>query len=391
MLLLTVSLLVALMCFTVHLGTEAADTCCGITAPCFPGLPGRDGKDGLQGRDGNDGVAGPPGRDGAPGRDGRDGLPAPPATLSFAEGQKWKEEILAVLREEINMLQWCNSVQPTFTVQQPTTEPEIQCSGVTEADPAISCSAIQNCDSSIPSGKYWIRNSTGGAVEVYCDMETSNCGNITGWRRVAYIDMTNNSSTCPQGLTYTAESSKHMCTRSHCCYDRCSTVTFPANGVPYTKVCGRARGYQYSATSSFYGYHIRSQNTLDSAYVEGLSVTHGNPRKHIWTFAAERSKDSNYANGNCPCAAFSSSPPAPPFVGDNYFCESGNTGQFENQWYFDDPLWDSQRCASGSTCCDRGGPWFTLNQVVSDDIEMRMCFSFPEHNIGVEQLEIYTY
>ena len=345
-------------------GSEAAESCSATGSPlqairALPGIPGNDGVPG---------TPGPRGEPGAPGLNGTEGPPGPPGTVSDEVIEQLRRDILLEVKRELNL---SNS----------------------NRCPATSCKEIYDCDPTAPSGIYSL-NTTAGPLQVYCKMNTTNCGNITGgWMRAAYINMTDQNSTCPQGLTYTSVDSTRMCARSHCCYDRCSTVTFPANEVPYTKVCGRARGYQYSATSSFYGYHIRSQNTLDSAYVEGLSVTHGNPRKHIWTFAAERSKDFNYANGNCPCAAFSSSPPAPPFVGDNYFCESGNTGQFENQWYLDDPLWDSQGCASGSTCCDRGGPWFStsLNQVVSDDIEMRMCFSFPEHNIGVEQFEIYTY
>ena len=121
--------------------------------------------------------------------------------------------------------------------------------------------------------------------------------------RAAYIDMTNVSNTCPQGLTYTNASSTRMCTRSHNGSYSCSSVTFPTHGVPYTKVCGRARGYQFVYTYSFYSYSTGGQTTLDSSYVSGLSVTYGIPRNHIWTFAAGVSKDYNYACCNCPCAA----------------------------------------------------------------------------------------
>ena len=55
--------------------------------------------------------------------------------------------------------------------------------------------------------------------------------------------------------------------------------------------------------------------------------------------------------GNCPCvAAPFSGVAAPPFVGENYFCESGISGEFANGvWYLDDPLWDSQGCTANST------------------------------------------
>ena len=259
---------------------------------------------------------------------------------------------------------------------------------------ATSCKELYQCNPALPSGYYNITTPQ-GAERVYCDTNTANCGNITGgWMRAAYLNMTNESNTCPQGLTYTVVSSTRMCTRSYTSYTSCSSLTFPTHRVPYTKVCGRARGYQYCAPFAFYNYHHAGQTNLDSAYVSGLSVTYGSPRSHIWTFAAGYSKDYNYSSDNCPCA-FYPGPAAPPFVGENIFCESGNTGTWESQWYLDDPLWNSQGCASGSTCCDRGGPWFTttLSQEVRDDIEVRMCsyHVFSYENIGVEELEIYIY
>ena len=51
-----------------------------------------------------------------------------------------------------------------------------------------------------------------------------------------------------------------------------------------------------------------------------------------------------------------------------------------------------QGCASGSTCCSRGGPWFTttLGQEVRDDIEMRVCCDEIKRgeDVGLDQLEI---
>ena len=209
--------------------------------------------------------------------------------------------------------------------------------------------------------------------------------------RAAYIDMTEETNSCPQGLTYTAVNSKRMC-RSNIAFN-CISVTFPSNSVPYTKVCGRAHGYQFGQTESFGAYH--NSQSLDGYYVQGLSVTHGTPRNHIWTFAAGVSKDGYSYTYQCPCALYRGAA-APPFVGESYFCESGwEGGNGARQCYLDDPLWDSQGCASGSTCCDRGGPWFTttLSQEVSDDIEVRMCSfnSLLYENLGVDELEIYIY
>ena len=210
--------------------------------------------------------------------------------------------------------------------------------------------------------------------------------------RVAHINMTDPSHSCPRGLRYIAQSSKRMCTYSHSC-PGCSSITFPQHGVPYTKVCGRARGYQYGFTESFRGYHGFRQ-TLEGYYVYGLSVTHGSPRSHIWTFAAGVSNDRGPYTYQCPCGQYQGAAAAPSFVGENYHCESGWNGTTPaEEWHLDDPLWDSQGCPVGSTCCNRGGPWFTatLTQEVSNDIEVRWCCRQHDRYVGVDQLEIFVH
>ena len=395
----TVKLLVTLSLFTaVYLTTEAANSnTCYVNVATIPSISGLPGKDGRPGHNGTDGEQGPPGPQGPTGL---------PGTLNYTERQQLKEEILAMLREEMSMLSCCNTSffavsstqahaptesvpQPTST-PQPTPSPEPLCEHV-----ATSCKELYQCNPALPSGYYNITTPQ-GVERGYCEMNTTNCGNITGgWMRAAYIAMTNENNTCPQGLNYTVVNSTRMCTRSLAGYYDCSSVTFPTHRVPYTKVCGRARGYQYWATVAFHSYHYAAQTILNSSYVSGLSVTYGSAQSHIWTFAAGPSKDFyNYYNYNCPCAPYPG-PAAPPFVEDNYFCESGNAGPTEVQWYLDDPLWDSQGCAANSTCCDRGGPWFTttLSQEVRDDIEVRMCTTvrLQFENLGVDELEIYIY
>ena len=402
---LSVKLLVALTCFTaVYLTTEAADTCPVTTASCLPGLPGRDGRDGQPGRDGQqgrDGKDGLPGLSCTAGEPGPQGPPGPPGALNNLERQQLKEEILAMLREEMSMLSCCNTSffavssttsqanTPTEFVYQPTSTPQLTPSLEPLCEHIItSCKELHQCNPALPSGYYNITTPQ-GAERVYCVLNTTNCGNITGgWTRAAYIDMTDPRNTCPESLTFIVQSSTRMCRSSHTTAG-CTSVTFPAHNFPYTKVCGRAHGYQYASPEGFYHFH-HGGHAIESLYVDGLSVTHGSPRNHIWTFAAGVSKDYDYTCCNCPCALYPGTA-APPFVGENFFCESGNTGPWENQWYLDDPLWDSQECASGSTCCDRGGPWFTttLPEATRDDIEVRLCLSYDSEDIGVEQLEIY--
>ena len=357
MLPLTVKLLVSLTFFTVlYHTTEAANSCRAnvATIPSISGLPGKDGTNGDQGPPGPTGPSGPQGPTG------------PPGALNYTERQQLKEEILATVREEMIMLS--NTL----------------CERI-----STSCKELYQCNPALPSGYYNITTPQ-GAERVYCVMNTTNCGNITGgWMRAAYIDMTDPGNTCPERVTFTVQSSTRMCRSSHTTAG-CTSVTFPAHNLSYTKVCGRAHGYQYASMDAFYNFQYLGQ-TIEGYYVDGISVTHGSPRNHIWTFAAGLSKDDNYTCWNCPCASPYSGPAAPPFVGENFFCESGNTGQWEFQWYLDDPLWDSQGCASGSTCCDRGGAWFTttLLEATSDDIEVRWCTSSDDEDIVVEKLEIY--
>ena len=210
--------------------------------------------------------------------------------------------------------------------------------------------------------------------------------------RVAHINMTDPRHSCPQGLKYTVPSSKRMCSHSRS-DSECSSVTFPQHGVSYTKVCGRARGYQYGATESFIGYH-RFNQSLEGYYVQGLSITHGTPRHHIWTFAAGVSNNGYSYVFQCPCGSYQGAA-APGFVGENYHCESGWDGVTHfHQWHLSNPLWDSQGCPVQSTCCDRGGPWFkaTLTEEVSDDIEVRWCHNQKYGKyVGVDQLEILVH
>ena len=164
-------------------------------------------------------------------------------------------------------------------------------SGLYQNYPAASCGAILQFVPSSPSGHYWIRSSNGSAVRVYCDM-TRSCGNITGgWMRVAELDMRDSSSQCPSALRMGT-----ACNPTRTCVinsdnANCSSVSFSTHGFNYSRVCGMIRAYQVGTPDAF-GNHgepmrLRNSPTLDSNYVDGISLTHGlSPRQHIWTFAA---------------------------------------------------------------------------------------------------------
>ena len=257
-----------------------------------------------------------------------------------------------------------------------------------------SCKELYQCNPATPS-EYYNITTPQGVERVYCEMNTSNCGNITGgWTRAVFIDMTDPGNICPPELTLATESSVRACRTARSVGGCDSWVNYPVHGITYKNICGRALGYHIGSNEAFRPAVERRARTAADYYADGLMVTRGTAREHIWTFAAGMSKDYNYPGYNCPCALHPG-PAAPSFVGENYFCESGSTGTYVFQkWFLDDPLWDIQGCQDGSTCCNRGGPWFStsVDQEVNHDIGVRICEydSSARDDIGLEQLEIYV-
>ena len=227
------------------------------------------------------------------------------------------------------------------------------------------------------------------------------CGGTGGWRRVVYLDMTDNSTTCPSGWQLTGYS-KRTCGRVSTGWRTCDSATFPVSGGEYTRVCGRIKAYQWGMTHGFFSYHYGYSSTsepvttIDGAYVTGVSVTHGSPQQHIWTFAAGRSEGSY--TGICPCDT-SSDIRVPPFVGEDYFCESGVNEAWGNRhlWtlHSNDTLWDGEDCLPSSTCCSQHNPPYFIKQLptsTTDDIEARVCLHTISiyGNIAVELVELYV-
>jgi hypothetical protein len=224
------------------------------------------------------------------------------------------------------------------------------------------------------------------------------CNGSPGWRRVAFINMTDTSYNCPTGLTLTSFS-KRTCAHPHS-NGRCFSTFFNIGDSPYSQVCGRIRGYQYGASSAF-GSGSTGQG-IDGHYVGGVSLTHGSAgrRQHIWTFAAGLNEADNvWRDQRCPCD-ISAYDVVPSFVGNDYFCESGINGPWPGSrgyttLFSSDVLWDGQDCTSTSTCCQfNNPPWFTKNlpTTTTDDIELRLCASDGTGNeiTPVELIELYV-
>jgi hypothetical protein len=223
------------------------------------------------------------------------------------------------------------------------------------------------------------------------------------WYRVAYLDMSDPTQQCPPSLRLYSASGVRACGRpSTIGAFGCSSLTFTSgSGRQYSKVCGQVIGHQVGSTDVFSN---QRNNSIDTGYVDGVSITHGSmPRRHIWTYAAGISEQLRATSEifSCPCALAGSSfmPQTPPsYVGNNYYCESGNPAStFEHTdvlRYTSDPLWDGQQC-EGQCCSDgRTPPWFsvTLTSTTSDDIEVRICGTEPTSNedTPISLMEVYV-
>ena len=229
---------------------------------------------------------------------------------------------------------------------------------------------------------------------VYDIAASRTCNGTPGWKRIAFINMTDTSYSCPTGLNLTSYS-KRTCGRSHLGYYGCSSTTFDVGGLPYRQVCGRIKGYQYGTAYAFWQSYLG----IDGQYVDGVSLTHGRSgsREHIWTFAAGLTEsDSATIPHRCPCDT-SNNDRVPSFVGNYYFCESGVNSAWIGQYIFypNDPLWDGQNCVVTSTCCEfNNPPWFTktLNAATTDDIELKICTtnSLQLEDVPLELIELYV-
>ena len=267
--------------------------------------------------------------------------------------------------------------------------------GTAEGNPAKTCREIlmKNADCYQQSGTFWLDCGSGGpAKEVFCDM--SRLGG--GWVRLVEKDFTSGGG-CPPGSGWTGVQIDGV--------DYCSTV----DGVgaapwtlsapcPFSEVAGYVLADQRGKSEGFYTSH-RENPTLDTNYVDGVSITYGNatstsPRQHVFTYAAGREELPRVES--CPCHGSPYSD-LPYFVQWDFLCDSSYapfTSSPTSVGYR--TLWSGEGCGAGSGCChDAGAPWFhkRLPDVVADQpIELRIMTdsTHADEMILVKQVALYV-
>ena len=223
------------------------------------------------------------------------------------------------------------------------------------------------------------------------------CGGCCGWRRAVYLNLSDSRYTCPAGWHLTPPPARG-CGRASHDPGTCDSATFQVSGS-YSEICGVVQGYQFGSTEAFLASNNNRSITIDDSYVTGVSITQGNPRQHVWTYAAGR-----YERGGgiaqyhfCPCDQATNTF-IPSFVGACWYCESGNNSPYGIIGYHlfpNDVLWDGEGCRYTGRCCQFDGPLCfsrAFHEPMSGPIEVRICnyYSSQYSNVIISHLELYV-
>ena len=255
--------------------------------------------------------------------------------------------------------------------------------GMNRESLADDCQHIFNNNPQSGDGYYWIRSSRNNtAIRVYCYMTGYNCGGGV-WMRIGEISMNRRFSQCPGALQRVYISNRRYCYRRS---SPCSTVSFDSFGKNYTEVCGYVTAYQYGHPDAF-----QSSNPSIGFYGEGISVTHGSSKNHLWSYVIgyRYPSSSSYGySGNCPCNSYGSTSSVISQVGTNYYCDSGyrSNSNPSSGTLYGTALWSrSSICQSYSTCCNNPDqPWFkaSTSTRTTDNVDLNWCGS---ESVGSEE------
>ena len=205
------------------------------------------------------------------------------------------------------------------------------------------------------------------------------------------LDMRIPGQTCPSPLKYSTSGNLRLCGKNT--GSSCNSVIIPTSGKSYTKVFGRIRAYQWGSPDAFQGRS--STITIDGNYVDGISVTYGSsPRRYLWTYAIGyrqyyRPNNNHNLDYTCPSTGGHAQPT---FVGDDYFCSSGNPGPDWKRILYTTPLWANIQ--GHCTFCGIGNNLYfctNLGKSTNANLEVRLCMdqSLNDEDVRIETMDFY--
>ena len=138
---------------------------------------------------------------------------------------------------------------------------------------------------------------------------------------VTSLDMKRPDDNCPSQLKQEIAGGKRVCVKT--AQTGCSSQHYSTGGVEYAEVCGKARGYQFRSPDTSPRGEYRS---MEEAYTDGISITQGSyPCKHLFTYMGGVTDNPQATHMHqCPCAAKGVPFKHNHFIGNDYYCESGN-------------------------------------------------------------------
>ena len=342
---------------------ECSGVACSNPYPLIPGPPGQDG------RDGRDGIQGVPGRTGDKGDRGEIGLPGETGAIGPQGPQGEKGAVgeggIPGHQGAIGPPGSKGNTGQTGPKGDPGSVTEEEINGVCDN---ITSKIVASLQEDIQSLNKTIQELTRfHEIRTLCNISSSM------WTRVGYFD-TNNGDQCPNSLrtVRNATTNQTACGRHSISNYNCTSLPIAILNN-YTKVCGFVQGYQESSTDGFYR---RIEANVDGNYVDGISITHGSPRRHLWTYATGIGELAPHNLQRCPCARFDPNDRTgvPSFVGEHFYCESGFSVDSYGVIAWDNLLWDGVKCQTvANKCCERYGWFYRDVPSSSDDIELRIC------------------
>jgi len=201
-------------------------------------------------------------------------------------------------------------------------------------------------------GVYNIRNFDGTYTQAFCQL---NCSNpFQGWRRLAYLDLNSSlASTCPQG--FVSRDNPSACIRNSSTPGCSSVIYHNHNLSTYSKVIGRVHVIPYHTPDGYvkFGDDRPNMPTIDQNYVDGVSITYGTPRQHIWTVTFSLTEMAN----SCSTCILN----RPSFFCSHYSCEElvPSNSPFDHT---------HRQCEGKAEFFYR-----ELPQATMDDLELRVC------------------